>query len=105
MQKAANKKFPYLSGNMLCNYWLYALSNYIAIPLKNTNNIYITADKHLIKARYKLGIITKERMESSKVQTYVINAWTKELQSTEYVPTDLQNPLWLWSTKDFKTMN
>ena len=43
-------------------------------------------------------------MESSKVQTYVINAWAKELQGTEFVPTNLQNPLWLWSRNDFKNL-
>lgn len=93
MQKEAKKKFPYLSGTKLCNYWLYVLSNYTAIPLKNTNDIYIAADRHIIRASYKLGLITKEQMESSKVQTYVIDAWAKELQGTEFVPTDLQNPL------------
>ena len=104
MQKDAKKKFPYLSGNKLCNYWLYVLSKYTTIPLKSTNNIYIAADRHVIRASYKLGLITKEQMESSKVQTYVINAWAKELQGTEFVPTDLQNPLWLLSRNDFKNL-
>ena len=104
MQKQAKKKFPYLSGTKLCNYWLYVLSNYTAIPLKNTNDIYIAADRHIIRASYKLGLITKEQMESSKVQTYVIDAWAKELQGTEFVPTDLQNPLWLWSRNSFKNL-
>ena len=104
MQKEAKKKFPYLSGTKLCNYWLYVLSNYTAIPLKNTNDIYIAADRHIIRASYKLGLITKEQMESSKVQTYVIDAWAKELQGTEFVPTDLQNPLWLWSRNSFKNL-
>lgn len=104
MQKEAKKKFPYLSGTKLCNYWLYVLSNYTAIPLKNTNDIYIAADRHIIRASYKLGLITKEQMESSKVQTYVIGAWAKELQGTEFVPTDLQNPLWLWSRNGFKNL-
>ena len=62
----------------------------------------IAADRHIIRASYKLGLITKEQMESSKVQTYVIDAWAKELQGTEFVPTDLQNPLWLWSRNGFK---
>ena len=70
--------------------------------MKNTNNIYIVADRHVISASYKLGLITKEQMESAKVQTDVINAWTKVLQRTEFLPTDLQNPLWLWSRNDFK---
>ena len=104
MQKDAKKKFPYLSGNKLCNYWLYVLSKYTAIPLKNTSDIYIAADRHIIRASFKLGLITKEQMESSKVQTYVISAWAKELQGTEFVPTDLQNPLWLWSRNDFKNL-
>ena len=105
MQKEAKKKFPYLSGTKLCNYWLYVLSNYTAIPLKNTNDIYIAADRHIIRASYKLDLITKEQMESSKVQTYVIDAWAKELQGTEFVPTDLQNPLWLWSRSNFKELD
>ncbi len=104
MQKEAKKKIPYLSGTKLCNYWLYVLSNYTAIPLKNTNDIYIAADRHIIRASYKLDLITKEQMESSKVQTYVIDAWAKELQGTEFVPTDLQNPLWLWSRNSFKNL-
>ena len=83
MQKEAKKKFPYLSGTKLCNYWLYVLSNYTAIPLKNTNDIYIAADRHIIRASYKLGLINKEQMESSKVQTYVIDAWAKELNLSQ----------------------
>ena len=39
MQKVVKKKFPYLSGNKLCNYWFYVLSNHTEIPLKNTNDI------------------------------------------------------------------
>ncbi|MBC6356707.1 hypothetical protein ERK19_04995 [Lactobacillus helsingborgensis] len=104
MQGKAKKKFPYLSGKKLCNYWLFVLTNYTQIPLKNISDIYIAADRHIIRASYKLGLITKEQEESSRAQDLVIQAWTKVLKDSKYNPIDLQNPIWLWSRNDFKAL-
>ena len=102
MQVERKKDFPYLSGKKLCNYWLYVMYQYTNLPLINTDQIYIATDRHIIRATHKLGLITDEEVESTKVQDYVIKAWIEALKGTNYVPIDFQSALWLWSRNGFK---
>ena len=102
MQVEKKKDFPYLSGKKLCNYWLYVMYQYTNLPLINTDKIYIATDRHIIRATHRLGLITDEELESSKVQDYVIEAWIDALNDTEYVPIDFQAALWLWARSGFK---
>ena len=102
MQVERKKDFPYLSGKKLCNYWLYVMYQYTNLPLINTDQIYIATDRHIIRATHKLGLITDEEVESTKVQDYVIKAWIEAVKGTNYVPIDFQSALWLWSRNGFK---
>lgn len=88
--------FPYLSGKKLCNYWLFVLDHYTSLQLKNVSKISIAADRHVIKASRKLGLITAEEENSSKKQDLVITAWFDLLKDTKYRPVDFQTPIWFW---------
>ncbi len=102
IQKENKSKFPYLSGNKICNYWLYVLYQYTDIKFKNIADLTIAPDTHVIKASYKLGIISDDELESNNVQLFVIDRWSKILSETKYNPIDLHTPLWLWSRNGFK---
>lgn len=98
-----NKRdFPYLSGNKICNYWLYVLYQYTDLKFINREDLSVAPDTHVIKASRKLGIITNEEMSKSNVQTVVIERINEILKGTEYCPIDIHTPLWLWSRNGFK---
>jgi hypothetical protein len=59
-------------------------------------------DVSIYEFTFRLGLITDEELESSKVQDYVIEAWIEALNDTEYVPIDFQAALWLWARSGFK---
>lgn len=104
IQKENKEKFPYLSGNKICNYWLYVLYQYTDIKFNNIEELTVAPDTHVIKASYKLGIITEQELNSSNVQLIVINRWNEILKGTKYNPIDIHTPMWLWSRNGFKEL-
>lgn len=102
IQKDNKKKFPYLSGTKICNYWLYVIYQYTDRKYKNIENLTVAPDTHVCKATYKLGLITDEEFNSSNVQHIVIERWQELFKNTEYKPIDIHTPLWLWSRNGFK---
>ena len=100
--KSHKKEFPYLSGNKIFNYWLYVLSNYCNIPLKNKNLLNVAPDTHIIQASVKLGVISEAELSLSNVQLLVSSRWNDILQDTEFLPIDIHTPLWLWSRNGYK---
>ena len=96
------KKFPYLSGNKICNYWLYVIYQYTDRNYINMEQLTVAPDTHVCQATYKLGLITKEEMQSNKVQMIVIEKWKEVLKNTKYTPIVMHTPLWLWSRNGFK---
>ena len=52
------KKFPYLSGTKICNYWLYVLYQYTNIRFKNIEDLNVAPDTHVVKSTHKLGLIS-----------------------------------------------
>lgn len=54
------KKFPYLSGPKILNYWLYVMTQYTAIDLAGREYITVAPDTHVIQASIKLGLIKDE---------------------------------------------
>lgn len=102
IQEANKKKFPYLSGKKLCNYWLFVLYQYTDIKLKNLDKIDIATDTHIIKSTYKLGLIDDNQLNNGKVQDIVIETWRQVLKDSQYTPIDIQTALWLWSREGFK---
>ena len=102
IQSEHRKDFPYLSGNKICNYWLYVLHQYTDIKLKNLNDLTIAPDTHVLQASKKLGVITEEEYNKSDVQLIVADRWNKLLENSEFNPIDVHTPLWLWSRNGLK---
>ena len=102
IQKDNKKKFPYLSGTKICNYWLYVIYQYTDKRYKDVENLTVAPDTHVCKATHKLGLITDEEVNSSNVQQIVIDKWQELLKDTKYKPIDIHTPLWLWSRNGFK---
>lgn len=104
IQKENKNRFPYLSGNKICNYWLYVLYQYTDIKFKNIEELTVAPDTHVVKASYRLGIITEQELNSSNVQLIVIERWNEILKGTKYHPIDIHTPMWLWSRNGFKEL-
>lgn len=96
------KKFPYLSGNKICNYWLYVLEQYTDAEFQDRWNITVAPDTHVIQASTKLGLITEKEAQQSDVQTIVTERWEKILTHTDIAPIDIHTPMWLWSRGKFQ---
>lgn len=105
IQVEHKKDFPYLSGNKICNYWLYVLYQYTDLKFVNREDLSVAPDTHVIQASNKLGIITNEEMSKSNIQTIVAERFNEILKETIYCPIDVHTPLWLWSRNGFKALN
>ena len=104
IQKDNKKKFPYLSGTKICNYWLYVICQYTDRKYKNIEMLNVAPDTHICKATYKLGLIDDNEFNSNSVQNIVINRWQQLLKDTKYNPIDIHTPLWLWSRNGFNKL-
>ena len=102
IQKENKKKFPYLSGTKICNYWMYVIYQYTDRKYTNIENLTVAPDTHVCKATHKLGLINDEEFNSSNVQQIVIDRWQELFRNTKYKPIDIHTPLWLWSRNGFK---
>ncbi len=102
IQKDNKKKFPYLSGKKICNYWLYVIYQYTDRRYKDIENLTVAPDTHVCKATLKLGLITENEYNSANVQQIVIERWQELFKDTKYKPIDIHTPLWLWSRNGFK---
>ena len=102
IQVEHKKEFPYLSGNKICNYWLYVLHQYTDIKFKNLHDLTVAPDTHVVQATRKLNIITDEELNKNDIQLIVIKRWNELLKDTEFCPIDIHTPLWLWSRNGFK---
>lgn len=104
IQKEHKKDFPYLSGNKICNYWMFVLWQYTDIEFINLEDLTVAPDTHVIKATHRLGLITDEELNKSDVQLIVIDRWNKLFEGTKYKPIDIHTALWLWSRNGFKDL-
>jgi len=102
IQVEHKKDFPYLSGNKICNYWLYVLYQYTDVKYKNLQDLTVAPNTHVIQASKKLGLISEDEYNKSYVQLIVIKKWNELLKGTEFCPIDIHTPLWLWSRNGFK---
>ena len=71
MQGEAKKDFPYLSGNKICNYWLYVLYQYTNMEYKDISCLTVAPDTRVIKATHALGIISDDELTSANVSQIV----------------------------------
>lgn len=101
IQKENKKKFPYLSGTKICNYWLYVIWQYTDREYQNMECLTVAPDTHVVQATYRLSLITEEELGRSDVQLIVIERWNQLLKGTKYRPIDIHTPLWLWSRNGF----
>lgn len=104
IQKEHKKKFPYLSGTKICNYWMYVIYQYTDRKFKDVGQLTVAPDTHVCKASLRLGLINEAEFNANNVQLIVIERWKELLKDTEYVPIDVHTPLWLWSRNGFKEM-
>ena len=102
IQRENKKKFPYLSGTKICNYWLYVIYQYTDRKYKNINQLTVAPDTHVIQATHRLGLITNEELNKSDVQLIVVDRWNELFKEAKYKPIDIHTPLWLWSRNGFK---
>lgn len=96
LQTTHRKRFPYLSGPKLSNYWPYILSNFTNIEFKNAHKISIIPDTHIIQSSEKLGI-TPPGAKALQVEA----AWRELLQGSGIQPSQLHPVLWNWSRNKF----
>ena len=104
IQKENKRKFPYLSGTKICNYWLYVIYQYTDRTYKNIEKLTVAPDTHVIKSTHRLGLITDEELTRSDVQLIVIDRWNELFKGTKYKPIDIHTVLWLWSRNGFKEL-
>ena len=102
MQIEHKKEFPYLSGNKLCNYWMYVMYQYTDVKYINREALTIAPDIHVLRSSVKLEIITEKEFNSSSAQIVCINNWNEILKGTKFAPIDIHTPLWLWGRSGFK---
>ncbi len=95
------KDFPYLSGNKIMNYWLYVMTQYTDLKLKDRHNISVAPDTNVIQASLKLGVIDEQEFKSSNVQEIVAKRWENIFSGSDYEPIDIHTPLWLWTRNKF----
>lgn len=96
------KKFPYLGGNKICNYWLYVMEQYTDVKFIDRENITVAPDTHVIQASERLSIISSEEAGQGNVQDIVVSRWQEILKGTNLVPIDVHTPMWLWSRGKFE---
>lgn len=101
IQKDNKKKFPYLSGTKICNYWMYVIWEYTDRKYNNLENLTVAPDTHVIKSTHRLDLINDKELEKNDIQTIVINRWNELLKDTKYKPIDIHTALWLWSRNGF----
>lgn len=104
IQKENKKKFPYLSGTKICNYWLYVIYQYTDRVYKNISCLTVAPDTHVCRATMRLGLISEEEYNSSNVQVIVIERWSELLKNSRLKPIDIHTPLWLWSRNGFRDL-
>lgn len=95
------KKFPYLAGSKICNYWLYVLEQRTYLRFVDRGNITVAPDTHVIQASVRLGVISDAEAARSDVRELVAERWNALLADTPLDPIDIHTPMWLWSRGKF----
>ena len=99
IQETHKKRFPYLSGNKISNYWLYVIHSYTSFKLKDPEALSVAPDTHVIQASVQLGICDGNPAEIES--TDIAQRWKEILTGSGLAPIDIHTPLWLWSRSGF----
>lgn len=97
LQKIHRKRFPYLSGPKLSNYWPFILSRYTDVKLQNAQEISIIPDTHVLQSSTHLGI-TPAGATSLQAEA----AWKELLKDSGINPSQVHPVLWHWSRNKFQ---
>ena len=97
VQREKKHLFPYLSGIKLSNYWLFMMTQFTAAPLRNTHEISIIPDTHVIKSTIHLGM-APTGVSSAQVE----RIWRDVLHCSDIHPTEMHSALWRWSRNGFQ---
>lgn len=99
---AKNKKrLPYLGGEKIMNYWLYAMEQRGGVRFIDREQITVAPDTHVIQSSVRLGLISEEEANRSDVRTLTTQRWTWLLEGSNHAPIDFHTPMWLWSRSGF----
>jgi flagellar biosynthesis/type III secretory pathway chaperone len=96
LQESDKKKFPYLRGPKMSNYWLFILNQFSDIQLKNLQNLSIIPDTHVIQCSVHLEIVGKNPKAEE-----VAKKWKELLLGTKLTTVELHPILWNWSRNKF----
>ena len=96
IQLDMKKKFPYLSGPKMSNYWLYILSYYTDAKFLNMQEISIIPDTHVLQSTVKLGISDNQLNPLNTAKL-----WRELLDGSEIHPVQMHPVLWNWSRNNF----
>lgn len=97
LQKTHRKRFPYLSGPKLSNYWPFILSLYTDVKFTNPQEISIIPDTHVLQSSAKLGIAP---IGATSLQVEL--AWRELLKDSGIHPSQVHPVLWHWSRNKFQ---
>jgi len=96
LQATHKKRFPYLSGPKLSNYWPFILSHYTDVEFGSPEAISIIPDTHVIQSSVQLGLVP---VGASSLQ--VEAAWRDLLKGSGINPSRVHPVLWNWSRNKF----
>lgn len=97
LQVTHRKKFPFLSGPKLSNYWPFILSHYTDVQFAHSEAISIIPDTHVIQSSVRLGLVPEG---STPLQ--VEAAWKTLLTGSGIDPSRVHPALWNWSRNKFQ---
>lgn len=97
LQVEQREIFPYLRGPKLANYWPFILSEYTDVKFKNSHEISIIPDTHIIQCSAHLGLVS----QNAKVSE-VESAWKNLLKDSGISPVTMHPVLWNWSRNKFQ---
>ncbi len=96
LQITHRKRFPYLSGPKLSNYWPFILSHYTDIAFAHPEQISIIPDTHVIQSSVHLGLVP-----AGATSLQVEAAWKDLLADSGINPSRVHPALWNWSRNNF----
>ncbi|MEW6146330.1 MAG: hypothetical protein AB1598_15055 [Thermodesulfobacteriota bacterium] len=97
LQVTHRKRFPYLCGPKLSNYWPFILSHYTDVQFTSAQEISIIPDTHVIQSSIVLGLVP-----TGATAATVELAWKNLLAGTGINPMRVHPALWNWSRNKFE---
>jgi hypothetical protein len=97
LQITHRKRFPYLSGPKLSNYWPFILSHYTDVHFKHPEEISIIPDTHVLQSSAQLGLAP-----AGSTPLQVEAAWKALLKGSGINPSQVHPVLWNWSRNKFQ---